>query len=278
MAKKATLSYGKSEPLLMDVHLQKENFDSAIYDKGYTSFIEKALMCPCADTSTGMALSTCKNCGGSRFFWVNKRETRLMMTNITYHKFQENWTEANTGTISVSARAEDAMSFMDRVTVCELVSTYIQKARIDRKNDINFSLLYFNPIEIEDIYLFNGDKNKLIVIKEGDYEVKGAGLIFKDKFNVGDKISIRYKHHPVYYIGDVLRESVFNYNGEIKHAFPLHYIAKRANLVLDENNLFSERLFDNTDYAKVDRCSNKLKTSVYPNNGPCACIGKCNCE
>lgn len=261
MAKKAVVTYGKAEPLYMDVHLEREHFDSAIYDKGYTCFIDKAMSCPCADTSTGHALSTCKNCGGCGFFWINRRETRLLITNMTYHKFQENWTEANTGTVSISARPEDKVSFMDRIIVCELESTYIQKSKIFIKSEKNgsktpFCLLFYKPIEIENIYLFNGSDNKLTIIPDNDYTVQELGLILNDKYANGATISIRYKHNPVYYIADVLRENVITYkNKEDKIKLPLHYVGKRANLVLDEENLFNERLFDNSDYTKVDKCT-----------------------
>ena len=53
-------------------------FERLIYDQGYDAYIDRAMRCPCVDKTSGQASSTCQNCYGRGWFFVNRRETRLI--------------------------------------------------------------------------------------------------------------------------------------------------------------------------------------------------------
>ena len=53
-------------------------FEGLIYNHGYDAYIERALRCPCVDKSTGQAQSTCQNCLGRGWLFVDKRETKIV--------------------------------------------------------------------------------------------------------------------------------------------------------------------------------------------------------
>lgn len=52
-------------------------FERLIYDQGYDAYIDRAMRCPCVDKTSGQASSTCQNCYGRGWFFVNRRETAL---------------------------------------------------------------------------------------------------------------------------------------------------------------------------------------------------------
>lgn len=251
MAKKAIVSVGNSEPILYPVNLTESHFNSIIFDKGYTCFIETAMLCPCTYNITGGSQSNCKNCGSTGYYWINKKETRLFITNLNNTTSTEKWTDTNVGIANISARMEDKMGLLDKVTICEQISTYIQKTVISIENGVKFALVDFQPIEIEELFLFINSDESLLHIPKEDYEIVNSGITISNKYATNSTLSIKYKYHPVYHIIEILRENVANYIGDTKQNLPLKYRAKRASVVFDADNMFDTRLLDNTNVSEI---------------------------
>lgn len=94
---------------------RKNDFDSLIWLKGYSVIIEQAIACPCRGKS-GSALPTCQNCLGLGWVFVNPVETKALITSINVNtKFKE-WSPELTGTVQITVRDEDRLSFFDKVT------------------------------------------------------------------------------------------------------------------------------------------------------------------
>ena len=78
-------------------------FNGLIQNHGYDVYIEKALRCPCVDRATGQALSTCKNCLGRGWFFVDRRETRLVAQGMENLRRNEQYGEVNRGLARITA-------------------------------------------------------------------------------------------------------------------------------------------------------------------------------
>ena len=59
-------------------HFNKQDFDEAVFEHGYSVTLERALRCPCAVEANNGALSNCTNCGGGGWVFINKRSTVIV--------------------------------------------------------------------------------------------------------------------------------------------------------------------------------------------------------
>lgn len=193
-------------------------FERLIYDQGYDAYIDRAMRCPCVDKTTGQALSTCHNCFGRGWFFVDRRQTRLIAQSMGNNRKYENWSELNIGTAVITARASDRMGFMDRVILLDLEGYFSEILRpILYKNEL-FAYPVYEPIEVTDIYLYNGSNNPLKPLTAEDYKIDKNRIVFNKSISdeiesddpnskTGDiTISMRYRHYPVYHIVDTDRE------------------------------------------------------------------------
>ena len=97
-----------------------ERFENLIQTQGYDAYIDRALRCPCADRNTGQALSTCKNCGGKGWIFVDRTETRLIAQHMDSKVKYQEWSQVNLGTASFTTRGVDKLGFMDRIVLYQL--------------------------------------------------------------------------------------------------------------------------------------------------------------
>jgi len=249
-------------------HFNKSDFDNAVYEHGFDSTIERAIRCPCRIEANNNGLSGCKNCGGSGWLFVNKRSTVIVSQSMNTSTKNKTWNEEDRGTISISARPEDRLGFMDRVTILDLESTYSEIIRIRRYKGRLLATTIYNPNSIEFVYLFTDQKEKLVPLKRGDdYTVTNnvfeLNKKHEDKFGVKELISItiRYIHYPSYHVIDIPRERTADrrastsegnciLNKEITNKKPqlvINAIARKAQYAIDKPNLEGVGLFDNSD-------------------------------
>lgn len=239
-------------------NFRKVDFETAITRKGYNVCVEKALRCPCVDKASGSALPSCKNCGGTGYFFVDMRKTKLLMHSITAKKQYATWTVENAGTVSITARAIDKMCYMDKITMIDIDSEYNQLITTykDEDKNLNIGKLHYNPIKIFDVYGFDSVEKPLIYVPCEDYKINGNFLEISPEYQC-ESFSVRYLHNPVFHIIDTNRESMVQVNlrGKGLENLPANYIGRRADIVIDIENLNQDRLFDNTNYDKVNNCN-----------------------
>lgn len=250
-----------------------DDFAQAIKDKGYLVEITKAMTCPCQDPATGNALSDCMNCGGTGYFFVEKKESKVVIQSLNLTKKFNEWTENNIGTVEIICLPQDKMAYMDKVIMKEVTSEYYQKAVVKYNKQLQkyFCVLNYAALEVDNLYLFLSSNEPLKLVSELDYEISKNGILFKGEIlntleankNI-EKVStvaIRYKHNPTFHIFDINRESIIMPDiskTDGRFEFPANYLAKRANFIFDAPNLFSDRLFDNTNKNKKD-CDDYLE-------------------
>jgi len=248
-----------------------DDFEELIQSQGYDAYIDRAMRCPCADKSTGQALSTCKNCLGKGWFFINRVETRLIAQHMDSKKRYENWSEINRGTASITTKGSDKLGFMDRIILTQLEENYSEILRPVIFDNELIAYSVYEPIQIIDMFLFVSDIDKLISLSENDYTIDKNKIVFDktllDKvditeFNVTEvpmSITIRYSHFPVYHVIDVnrelmkVRESTFcSYNDEKLKQMPINVLARKAHFIFDAQT-FGEESLENTVIPSKDR-------------------------
>ena len=249
-------------------------FETLIQTQGYDALIDHAMRCPCVDKATGQALSTCKNCLGKGWFFVNRTETRLIAQHMDSKKRYEEWSEVNRGTASITTKGIDKLGFMDRIILTQLEEFYSEIIRpIYYQNQI-IAYPVYEPLDITDMFMFTDDDEKLMPINPDEYSVQGNKIVFvdsiADKVSIDDMniksrteipiaISIRYSHFPVYHVIDVNRElmkvresKLCSYDEYKLRQMPINVLARKAHFIFDAQK-FGEESFENTVIPAMDR-------------------------
>lgn len=244
-----------SPPLVIkDLSAPKLNagdFERLIIDYGYDVTLERAIRCPCTNANQGYAVTSCINCGGSSWFFTPVVDTTLVLQSMGANKKYENWTEENLGTVNITARYVDRVSFMDRITLIDSVTEFSQLLNVFRGSRGKYqAYTIYNPIEILFCYQFVGeDKVLKQMVLNTDYTISNNLITFVLLKNMKDErpfqISVRYSHHPQYHVIDIQRDIVTQKRkkqctGEaVTENFPVRATAKIAHNVLDAQTRLS---------------------------------------
>jgi len=226
------------------VAFRKNDFDVAVWNKGYDVIIEKAIKCPC--TSNNGNLSNCQNCFGYGWVYINPIKTRALITSINYDTQYKDWTMAKIGTVSVSVRDSDRITYQDRITFKRDYSIFTESKEIlsNDADDQNFIFTTYKINEIEDVFLFDDASSKLIrltattdySINETNPYILNIDYAISEITNFNGKVSIRYKHNQQYIVldlpHDMRRSLVVNANGkDEKINLPVNAVAARIHNV-----------------------------------------------
>lgn len=245
----------------------KQEFDDAIFHKGYQIYLEKCLKCPCRIAANQQPLPGCYNCGGTGWVFINKKSTRAVIQSMNRQTKFQNWTAEDRGTVSVSLRDDDKIAWMDRVTILDLMGTHSEVLKLKKFGDRNVwtgKAIYY-PLSIEHIFLFAGSEKPFAKLTTQEYEIQDSYVrVLRDLSGVQEPtISIRYQHNPQYHIIDITREQMAQRgtlpadcdpNDPVQNRLgwmPVHGVARRAHYIMDIPDRFGESLFDNTDIASA---------------------------
>lgn len=251
------------------IDFRKNDFDAAIWLKGYDIIHEKALKCPCKSINSNQQ-SNCKNCGGSGWVFINPTKTRAILHSMNINTQFKEWSEENRGTVSISIRDIDQLSFMDRLSVLSGEAIYGEVIHFKESNGALFSFTSYKMKEILYAGMFINVDNKLQrLILDEDFTFEDNKIFLKDKYistfdaAVGDlSITIRYIHAPQYHVIDLVRETmvtIIKENGRDKStSLPISAVGRRAHYILNAENLSETRLVDNSYIDKP--CSTVTKT------------------
>lgn len=243
-------------------------FETLIQTQGYDAFIDRALRCPCCDKASGQALSTCRNCGGRGWLFVDRVRTRVIAQHMDSRKRFEEWSQVNHGTASITTRGIDKMGFMDRIILTQLEEWFSETLFPQPYEKELVAYPIYEPLQITDMYLFASDSKPLIPLDKSCYRVEGNRIIFRDdvklKVDINDfhltsadgfpvQITIRYSHHPVYHVIDLNRELMRVREGKFcgqgydqsLRQMPINVLARKAHYIFD-NQKWGETTYDNT--------------------------------
>lgn len=245
-----------------------DDFEKLIQSQGYDVYIDRAMRCPCVDKATGQALSTCKNCLGRGWFFVDRTETRIIAQHMDSRKRYLDWSEVNAGTASMTTKGSDKLGFMDRIILLQLQEFYSEIIRPTMYDGELLAYPVYEPLNITNMFLYVGDYTKLEPIPEAMYTVDRNKIVFDKSIlevvpvdNVNQNspsvsISVRYSHYPVYHVIDVNRElmrvresKLCGYDDETLTQMPINVLARKAHFIFN-NSLFGNDSFENTVLEK----------------------------
>ena len=255
MERKIT-SIGISQSGAFDgVAFLRNEFDKAIFQKGYHVFWDKVIMCPCKKQGINSHESNCRNCGGRGFVVAERIHTKMLITSINLDTKFKDWSIEKMGTVNISAYSGLYLTYQDKVTLLEtLVSNneilYLKKTP---DNSRFYSFSYYPIKEIEKVYLFDSLTTKLIPLSNDLFEIEDEKIFVNYDFGLNENpvLSIKYKYNPQYSIIDNTREIM---RAPIKNALkmeeivdmPVSGIGRRMHLINDKNNYAGDYLLDNT--------------------------------
>lgn len=216
-------------------------FEAAIFNKGYGIVVENAMRCPCH--ALDAPLIDCQNCNGSGYFYINPTLTRGLITGINQNNKYKSWSEEMIGTIQVSVNEINKinLSYFDRITI-KNESTYYSENLIIRRFDTNtFVFTTYKPINIISIHLFKSSSEKLIKMDPDDYEINPNNpyciILSNSIIEEREVLSIYYKHELEYHIIDLPHDIRSSWERdkqtgqERKIRLPLQAVARRSHLI-----------------------------------------------
>lgn len=253
------------DPKGPQVNLHQEDFDNLV-EKGVRVKVEKALQCPCKTFST-TALSTCQNCGGTGYIFVNPRETVMVLKSMTAKIDIEQFTYLTKGMVSVSHRANEELAYMDKITRVDSRAIYNQVIQFLKKDDFWFAPTVYVPLSMEFIGVYVGEEQKLQKLEANQYAIENNFIKLYDNvqlpFDPSEKpltATIRYKHAPTFHIVDFNREYMDNWkvdtSGHTLQQMPISCSAQKAEYILNQKDINGLGMINN-DYEEDCNCCEK---------------------
>lgn len=238
--------------------LEKNDFETLIFQKGRRVLYEKALQCPCKSQATNQQ-SNCKNCGGSGWTYINPKSTRMVITGLSVATSLEPWSDTRRGMIKVTCSDTEQLTFMDRLSLIDGNSIH-QEVLFFKKEGSEYFAYSSYPIKS---LMYAG----LFVSTELPFARLSSELTFTDGNLVkldasipnppdGEDeehpiaVTVRYYHAPVYYVLELPRETMQSFKvvqgQELNQNLPISALARRSHYVLNAPLLVGTRLVDNS--------------------------------
>lgn len=245
---------------------QEQEFDVLFRDKGYNVIHERAIQCACKGKGSD-SLSSCQNCGGSGWFFVNPTQTRMIITSMQLDRQYDEQARLDVGMAYITSRASDKIAFMDKISLIDSLTVHHEVLFPQLDTSIYRASTHYDIKDVEYIGLYNGDKNKLIRLQEGtDYTYSNNVIDFGSIVVADDKkITIRYRHNPVFHIWDNPRETAVSLlvKGSSRRdvlQLAVKGIGKRSHMIANAENWIGNRLLDNSwepecppaEYSKLE--------------------------
>ncbi len=237
------------------VDFNKDDFEDLIQQKGDDVYHEKAIRCACRTRNSGghQALSDCKNCRGSGWIFINRTQTKMVLSSMSYQTKYAQWSEQKLGTVNITARDVDKLGEMDRITVLQGETVFSETVHPVFEEGQLFSFTAYDIVKLEFAFMFKNSQSKLILLQEGtDFTlVDNKILLNKNKNEDAYNISLRYVHRPTYHVIDLTRDAMItdiaSSDGKRNPTqMPIHGVGRRAHYVPDAPNLDGTGVFDNS--------------------------------
>ena len=252
------------------VDLVKSDFDALLVQKGYDVYLDKVVWCPCRRVADRQPLSSCRNCGGTGYVYINRYKTRMVIQSMNIDtKFKE-WSEERVGQARITARDEENLTFMDRITVigAETTTSQVLFPRVF-DGEVKIKTTYSVSV-VDEMYAFESNGTPLKKLYENtDYTIVDNIITLSDTYSTWEDftISIRYRHEPSFHVIDMVRETmntiISTSTGEKKTVMPISAVARRSHYVLDEQNYNGDLLLDNS-YKHTGCGATSIETTPPP--------------
>lgn len=242
------------------VDFDLDRFDTLVGQKGVDVLVERALQCPCKTRAINQ-LSSCRNCGGTGWIFVNARRSRFVLQSMNFQNKEEVWSRLVHGVVKITAPAEEELAFMDRITRLNANSLFSEIVEFEEWNGEIYGFLTYIPKRLDYVGIYLNTNDPLRNYSIQDIEIIGNRLILKNTTDLPsfDKskpltATILYVHAPTFNIIEHQREVVDNYKwngkGENLQYLPTLALARRTQDLEDMNKLRQGSLNDNSFDSK----------------------------
>lgn len=242
-----------------NVALDVSDFEAIVGAKGVKVWHDHSIKCPCSSKEGVSPQSTCKNCGGCGWLYVNRTETRMVVQSMNVDTKLKEWSEERLGIAKITARPIDRLTFMDRITLLDSESQHSEVIFLKEQPGVStllYGTLRYDPIEIYSVFLYVSDSVVHTLLVEGtDYAVV-RNQIRLLQINIGDiptpTISVRYKHRAEYTVLDLPRDIMVSptkakcTKKDLETQFPISAVARRSHYMTDRNDFENDNLLDNS--------------------------------
>jgi hypothetical protein len=234
------------------VNFELNDFESAVWNKGYEVIHEQMIKCPCKQNlNEGNFLSDCSNCQGSGYVYLNPSRTRMILHSMNYNTKYKEWSEEKIGTVSVTSMQRDRLSFMDRITVVDSSAVQSELLILKLYGSTKFLYTIYDITSIIDIFTFSDSVSPLRKLNEGvDFVYERNKVIILTNDAIGKVFSVRYNHNSQYHIVDLVHDvrnsPKFDSNKLNVEIFPVNAIARRSHYILSALNFEGNNIIDNS--------------------------------
>jgi hypothetical protein len=237
----------QSPPLLISqpkASFNNEAFDATVFQQGYRVQHEEARQCPCVTRESGSPLSTCQNCRGYGWTFLNPIITKAVISNINKKtKYGIEWSEESVGTIMVSLMNINKLAEYDRITFIDVVSKRSETMKVRNVNGQMFVFLTYKPVDIIDVFYLQDPLLPLVKLLTGqDYSISENNeyvllLDFAPPSNFNGTITVTYTCMPQYLVLDLPHDlrasSIINSSGQLeKIDLPVNAVLRKSHIVL----------------------------------------------
>jgi len=230
----------------------KDQFDALIENKGYPVVWERAIPCPCSRQGESANKSSCKNCAGTGWVFLNPTEIKGLVTSINKDTKYKEWSIELLGTFAITVNSKYRLNFMDRITVLGSRTIHSETLRVKKTQSKYFVRTIYPIIEIVDIFKFINVHNKLQLLKFGeDYSFNGNQIVFLKNIEYDNSITVSYLHELQYHILDLnhdVRNTTIldNYSREQNKELPISAVARRSHVVVNTYEFAGDEIFNNS--------------------------------
>lgn len=236
---------------------RKNDFEVLIFQKGYDIVLEHALACPCKGIS-GSNKTSCRNCFGSGWIFINPLETKAIITAINRQTKYQQWSPELIGTVNVTTRDEERLSMMDKITFKNRTSILSEICKFKQTTEEDFVFTSYKINKVLNVMIYASDGAALTYIPSSKYSISTAnnsvlildGVDYPSPFN--GVVSVEYEYNPSYNVIDLPHDfrSAFMINSDgknIEYNMPVQAVARRSQYVLGEStNMGGDNILNNS--------------------------------
>ena len=236
---------------------EQERYEALIFNKGYSVKIENGVECPCKGKS-GAPLTTCHNCLGLGWIFINPLYTKAIITSANSSTKYKHWSRELAGTVNITVKNSERLAFMDKVTFGGKTNILSEVKPVITSGANKFIFCSYQVELINNVYIFDNDTSKLIVVPADEYTINSGNSMIVDlnvttyptQFN--GVVSIEYDYLESYNVIDIphsFRTAFIDDSNGKRQEFdlPVQAIAGKSHFIMGKpTNYASNNLIDNS--------------------------------
>ena len=234
------------------VSFSNAHFDAAIWNEGYDVTIENMIKCPCK-TKNNDQLSTCENCLGTGYVFINKTKDKAIISSINSNTEFKDWSEVRLGTVTISLMSRGYLSFMDKIIIQDSQAMQSQVIYPMEFDGNVFAYTIYDIDSIVDIFKFVApDQPLLKLVQDVDFTFERNKILFNLITAYSEfVVSVRYWHKLVYGVIDIPHVLRTNYKKnnlgrQELQMLPVNGVARLWHFIVDAQNYAGTNIFDNS--------------------------------